>query len=78
MVFIYSKLTACFLVVAETLKLHRAVTLNMDLDSTSTLLLLLKVKIKEIKFKIKPCKYEKYTENLNTVSYCVVLELFDG
>ena len=37
----------------------------------------LKVKIKEIEVKIKPCKDEKYTENLDTVCYCIVFKLFD-
>ena len=37
----------------------------------------LKIKIKEIELKIKPCKDEKYTENLDTVCYCIVFKLFD-
>ena len=36
----------------------------------------LKVKIKEIEGKIKPRKDEKYTENLDTVCYYALFELF--
>ena len=36
-----------------------------------------KVKIKEIEVKIKPHKDEKYTENLGTVCFYALFELFD-
>ena len=36
----------------------------------------LKVKIKEIEVKIKPHKDGKYTENLDTVCYYALFELF--
>ena len=37
----------------------------------------LKVKIKEIEVKIKPCKDRKCTENLDTVCYYALFELFE-
>ena len=37
----------------------------------------LKVKIKEIEVKIKPHKDGKYTENLDTVCYYALFELFE-
>ena len=36
-----------------------------------------KVKVKEIEVKIKPRNNEKYTENLDTVCYYALLELFE-
>ena len=36
-----------------------------------------KVKIKEIEVKIKSCKDGKYTENLDTVCYYALFELFE-
>ena len=44
---------------------------------TANLYLKVKVKIKEIEVKVKPHKDGKYTENLDTVYYYALFELFE-
>ena len=44
---------------------------------TENLSLKVKVIIKEVEVKVKPHKDEKYTENLDTVCYYALFELFE-